>query len=152
VSQPNSTDDGVAALVANWAVFGRMDYQSGLRGFRPSGVKPPGSIEMSCATTSSTSPKASESCLRRRRGDGFGNVPFFGTWHIALGHPAAVPQHSGRLRPASRADRIASLGIDSWGLDYGLLDDDGELLGNPVHYRDARTEDIIPRVLTRIPA
>src|SRR5256885_12090685 len=53
-----------------------MDYQSGLRGFRPSGVKPPGSIEMSCATTSSTSPKASEACLRRRRGDGFGNVPF----------------------------------------------------------------------------
>ncbi len=47
---------------------------------------------------------------------------------------------------------MASLGIDSWGVDYGLLDDGGALLGNPVHYRDARTEGMAGQVLGRVPA
>ncbi|MGC5013907.1 rhamnulokinase [Streptosporangium sp. DT93] len=41
------------------------------------------------------------------------------------------------LRAAGPVDGI---GIDSWAVDYGLLDERGALLGNPVHYRDARTE------------
>jgi rhamnulokinase len=40
----------------------------------------------------------------------------------------------------------ASIGIDSWAVDYGLLDADGTLLGNPVHYRDARTDGVMDRV------
>jgi rhamnulokinase len=36
--------------------------------------------------------------------------------------------------------RVASIGIDAWGVDYGLLDGDGELLSPPYAYRDARTE------------
>jgi rhamnulokinase len=43
------------------------------------------------------------------------------------------------LRAAGRdAGRLDGVGIDSWAVDYGLLDVDGALLGNPVHYRDAR--------------
>ena len=43
------------------------------------------------------------------------------------------------LRAAGRdAGRLDGVGIDSWAVDYGLLDADGALLGNPVHYRDAR--------------
>lgn len=37
---------------------------------------------------------------------------------------------------------ISTIGIDTWGVDYGLLDKDGRLLKNPVHYRDARTVGI----------
>ncbi|MGV9307596.1 rhamnulokinase [Nonomuraea sp. NPDC003727] len=38
-----------------------------------------------------------------------------------------------------RAGETDSIGVDSWAVDYGLLDGEGALIGNPVHYRDART-------------
>lgn len=41
---------------------------------------------------------------------------------------------------------LASAGIDSWAVDYGLLGANGALLGNPVHYRDARTGGVMERV------
>ncbi len=56
------------------------------------------------------------------------------------------------LRAAGRDFGLSSIGIDSWGVDYGLLDSTGTLLGNPVHYRDQRTEGVAERVLAAIPA
>jgi rhamnulokinase len=50
------------------------------------------------------------------------------------------------LRLAAGIAEIASVGIDSWGVDYGLLDADGALLGNPVHYRDGRTIGAVDRL------
>ena len=50
------------------------------------------------------------------------------------------------LRAAGDADRIHGIGIDSWAVDYGLLDAAGSLLGNPVHYRDSRTDGVMARV------
>lgn len=44
---------------------------------------------------------------------------------------------------------IASIGIDTWGVDFGLLSKEGELLGNPVHYRDNRTDGMIELACTR---
>jgi rhamnulokinase len=41
---------------------------------------------------------------------------------------------------------VDSIGIDSWAVDYGLLDASGALLGNPVHYRDGRTDGAPARV------
>ncbi len=56
------------------------------------------------------------------------------------------------LRAAARSFDLASVGIDSWAVDYGLLDAAGALLGNPVHYRDSRTDGVAAEVLARIPA
>jgi rhamnulokinase len=56
------------------------------------------------------------------------------------------------LRVAAEGGDLASAGIDSWGVDYGLLDASGALLGNPVHYRDRRTDGAVERLLARIPA
>ncbi len=43
-----------------------------------------------------------------------------------------------------------SLGVDGWGIDFGLLDAGGRLLSNPVHYRDRRTEGVPERLFDLI--
>ena len=49
------------------------------------------------------------------------------------------------------SDGAQSIGIDSWGVDFGLLDHQGNLLEDPVHYRDARTQGMMEWVFKRIP-
>ncbi|KXK20217.1 MAG: carbohydrate kinase FGGY [Chloroflexi bacterium OLB15] len=44
-----------------------------------------------------------------------------------------------------------SIGLDAWGVDFALLDKAGQLVANPVHYRDARTNDVMNWVFERIP-
>jgi len=46
---------------------------------------------------------------------------------------------------------IDSLGIDTWGVDFGLIDEHGDLLENPVHYRDLRTQGIMDKVFQVVP-
>jgi len=45
---------------------------------------------------------------------------------------------------------LAGIGVDAWGVDYALLGERGELLQNPYHYRDRRTEGIMDEVLGRV--
>jgi rhamnulokinase len=47
---------------------------------------------------------------------------------------------------------VRGVGIDTWGVDYALLDGDGRVLGLPFHYRDARTEGAIARADELVPA
>ncbi len=47
-------------------------------------------------------------------------------------------------------DEIVSIGIDTWGVDYGLLDESGALLGLPYHYRDSRTDGMPEEVFKTI--
>ena len=50
--------------------------------------------------------------------------------------------YRGVLEGLRAAGPVDGIGIDSWAVDYGLIDADGRLLGNPVHYRDARTDGL----------
>ena len=57
----------------------------------------------------------------------------------------------GGLREAARADDLASVGVDSWGVDFGLVDEAGSLLGDPYHYRDGRGSAAVDAVHAVIP-
>jgi rhamnulokinase len=46
---------------------------------------------------------------------------------------------------------IRSIGIDSWGVDYGLIDAEGKLIENPVCYRDDRTKGAMDEVFAKVP-
>src|SRR5213595_288874 len=46
---------------------------------------------------------------------------------------------------------VESIGIDTWGIDYALLDRNGELLSEPIAYRDSRTSPVIDDVHRLIP-
>lgn len=47
--------------------------------------------------------------------------------------------------------RLAGIGVDAWGVDYALLGERGELLQNPFHYRDGRTQGVMEEVFRKIP-
>jgi len=46
---------------------------------------------------------------------------------------------------------LASIGLDTWGVDFGLLDRDGALIANPYHYRDSRTDGMMEEAFHRVP-
>ncbi len=54
-------------------------------------------------------------------------------------------------RSAARGERISSVGVDSWGVDYGLLDAEGRLVEDPICYRDERTAGVPEAVFARMP-
>jgi rhamnulokinase len=49
-------------------------------------------------------------------------------------------------------DRARSVGVDTWGVDFGLLDDGGALVANPLSYRDGRAAAFVGEALARVPA
>ncbi len=58
------------------------------------------------------------------------------------------------LRLAGKTDgarrTLHGIGVDTWGVDFGLLDADGRIMGNPFHYRDPWTEGILEKTFARL--
>ena len=54
------------------------------------------------------------------------------------------------MRAAAQSGDVAAVGVDTWGVDYALLDQNGDLLGNPYCYRDARTDGALERVCAKL--
>ena len=51
---------------------------------------------------------------------------------------------------AKRTGKIQSISVDTWGVDFGLLDGDGRLMESPIHYRDARTQGMLEKSFEKI--
>ncbi len=54
------------------------------------------------------------------------------------------------ITKAVNAGGFDAIGIDTWGVDFGLINKKGELIGNPFHYRDQRTKEIPERIFNEI--
>ena len=66
--------------------------------------------------------------------------------------PRLVYEMKQALLKISHMDvKLDAIGIDTWGVDYGLLDKNGKLLGLPVHYRDERTQGMREKVREIVP-
>ena len=55
------------------------------------------------------------------------------------------------LAVRDHAPDLAGIGIDTWAVDFGLLDRQGRLLSNPYHYRDSRTDGMVDETFRRVP-
>lgn len=77
----------------------------------------------------------------------FPNTPVQIGGHLHWDTPMLLQEIKNGIRKAFQAGyRPESCGIDTWGVDFGLLDRNGELLGIPYHYRDRQTEGLVEEV------
>ena len=71
--------------------------------------------------------------------------------HVYWDFPALFQDmKDGLKKAAQKGYQVKSIGIDTWGVDFGLIDKNGNLLGNPVCYRDSRTEGNIVEILYQL--
>src|SRR5512138_552626 len=57
------------------------------------------------------------------------------------------------LAVAGRERRLhlEGIGVDTWGVDFGLIGRDGSLVASPMHYRDSRNDGILEKLFARVP-
>ncbi len=60
-------------------------------------------------------------------------------------------QHGLAIAGRERKLQVAGIGVDTWGVDFALLGQDGALVDNPRHYRDARNNGILERTFAQVP-
>jgi rhamnulokinase len=82
----------------------------------------------------------------------FANVPMDDAGVLRWDFDQLCDEVAAGLRKQGQAGEISSVAVDSWAVDFGLLDADRRLLRNPVHYRDPRRANAYGTVLERIPA
>ena len=82
----------------------------------------------------------------------FPNGPIATAGRAALGRAALRAEILAGLRRRPRSGaRVAGVGVDTWGVDYGLIDDAATLIDEPFAYRDERTADGVERVHAAVP-
>ncbi|MBQ8381895.1 MAG: rhamnulokinase [Clostridia bacterium] len=77
----------------------------------------------------------------------FDNNPVTENGHLCWDFPTLLSEVHVGIQNAGEFDTV---GFDTWGVDFGLLDDEGKLMGLPVHYRDPRTDGIVGEALQKI--
>ncbi len=79
----------------------------------------------------------------------FRNLPFSSNGHIFWSIDELLDGVVRGIRKASTLEgfELESIGIDTWGVDFGLLDGSGSLLGHPMHYRNMFGTGIMERAL-----
>jgi rhamnulokinase len=115
----------------SWGVFGAVDIGAS-SGRVVAGRVGPGGIDLEVVH------RFPNGAVER---DGHLRWDFTGLYQEVLAGLAAL---------AERYAEVVSVGIDTWAVDYGLLDADGHLLAEPVAYRDGRTNAVIDDVHRRI--
>lgn len=93
----------------------------------------------------------SEGKLSLRELHRFSNDPVEMAGRLYWDAPRLFFEIKASLNKAAREGvSLSSIGVDTWGVDYGLLDAHGDLLSNPVHYRDVRTEGVMEKVFETV--
>jgi rhamnulokinase len=80
-----------------------------------------------------------------------GPVQVLDSLHWDVLHLWSEIKHGLSLAAKAYGDRLVSIGLDTWGVDFGLLAADDSLLGNPFHYRDSRTDGMMDEAFKNVP-
>jgi rhamnulokinase len=77
----------------------------------------------------------------------FGNGPIEEEGSLKWDFKKLLSEIKSGISKASKkaGNTVAGIGVDSWGVDFGLLDADGSLIENPYHYRDSRTNGVMEK-------
>ena len=79
----------------------------------------------------------------------FSNDPTWENGHLCWNYPALLAEVKKAVAMCGKVDALA---FDTWGVDYGLLDADGSLMGLPVNYRDGRTAGLPKKLSEKLSA
>lgn len=77
----------------------------------------------------------------------FENIPITENGHLCWDFPYLLGEVKKAIDICGKVD---SLAFDTWGVDYGLLDENGKLMGLPVNYRDTRTDGMPEKIFEKI--
>lgn len=81
----------------------------------------------------------------------FSNDPVYVRGHLYWDVLRLLHEIKQGMLKAKKYKNISSLGIDTWGVDFGLLDSHGDLMGNPYDYRDSMTDGMMEKAFSIIP-